>query len=345
MALFQYYRGYKDPHRGLRFLRLLTVDIPDLKIIKVPMHVPTGFVFRSMAFTKYTFKLFAHLLLIKRIWIYRNKNILVREFLTLPLLLVAPFLLAFKCNVWFLCHHNIATAAKKRNHRIALRCMRLLGIKFIVFETVRSWSIVEEERFFNNIKSIPFPIFPYEILRKANKKRGKITIGFVGNFRKEKLSFNALDMVVANIESDILKSCTLIIGTPEVEKFEKYSNVATLIDTQKFESYLSCLKQCDLIVLPYSDKTYSFRTSGVLADAVSFGCFIVCPNLPILSDQVSNPVPVGICYHSEHDFINNLSIAIDKLKDSDLSLSFTDYISFRSPKNIKKIIEDIIYTE
>ena len=156
MNSFSYHRGYQDPHRSLKLLSRVIRSIPGMTLIKVPMHVPKGLSsLGSNSLLSLFFKVYAHILLPCRISKRNSSTILVREFLTLPLLFVSPFLYRRRNKILFLCQHNIAFAAKNVSHRTSLRILSRLGSHFIAHDNSALWTIIDNSPNQYFIKSIP----------------------------------------------------------------------------------------------------------------------------------------------------------------------------------------------
>jgi glycosyltransferase involved in cell wall biosynthesis len=329
-----YLRGYYDPHRGLRTWSNIARLLPELTILRVPMHTPEKFrCLVKYAPTAFFFKLLGHFGLIGRIFRVPNNTILIREFLTVPLLLIAPFLFWQRHRLWFMCQHNIAFAHSKPSHRIVLRLLRHIGFRFVVFEDANAWKVIEPDvGTLDLVRSIPLP-FQTE-LNKADrrKERSTLTVGFVGNFRKEKSPMWALDILAkACVSNESLYSCELLVGTPDPEFRDLCAHHGRVVDTGSYSSYLDALFSCDVVVLPYDPSSYAYRSSGVLAEAVACGCAVVVPDVPTLRDQVFYPSPVGACYADQEGLIGAVQSAVALVRSGKLEAALKDHYSARGP--------------
>ncbi len=316
-----YVRGYRDPHMGLRIWSIVARNVPGLVVMRVPMHIPSRFKYLSGSkAVALAYKLFGHLLLIKRIAHTKSGTVLVREFLTWPLLLISPFLFFQRHRLLFVCQHNIAFAAHNLTHRLILKLLRKIGLRFVLFEESVAWQVVENSNPpAENVRSISMP-FPAGVMRKTRSlPDGILTIGFVGNFRKEKSPLWALQAIHAGIaSSDKLANCRLIVGTSDLELRSHFAEHAQVMDTSSYASYIAVLCACDVVVLPYEPASYAYRSSGVLAEAVACGCAVVVPDVPTLRQQVFQPMAVGACYSDRADFLSAVQSAVSLVRQGEL---------------------------
>jgi len=347
MNSFSYHRGYQDPHRSLKLLSRVIRSIPGMTLIKVPMHVPKGLSsLGSNSLLSLFFKVYAHILLPCRISKRNSSTILVREFLTLPLLFVSPFLYRRRKKIWFLCQHNIAFATKKISHRISLRILSRLGFRFIVYDDSTLWSIIDKSPHKYCIKSIPHPIQTFiskdETPYHTNQS---LRIGIVGNFRPEKSPDWAIKTILHELqEGKKLHGYSLLIGSPDPIFLSSFSNVVTLINTESHENYISALRSCDILVLAYDEESYSHRPSGVLSEAVGSGCAVVTPDVPGLREQVHFPSTVGATYSARDGLIDAILSATDLIMCGDFKKARASQFHHRGRNGIhnalKKLLND-----
>ncbi|MDY7012929.1 MAG: glycosyltransferase family 1 protein, partial [Cyanobacteriota bacterium] len=120
-----------------------------------------------------------------------------------------------------------------------------------------------------------------------------IKIGVVGAIRADK----PIGKIVDKIQEYIVSSphlCELVIGTPFGQKPNYLEQLkVTLRDTTKEEDYLKVLQEIDIIVIHYDKERYYYRTSGVISDAASCGCYIVASDYPVIRHQVTWPATIG----------------------------------------------------
>lgn len=132
-----------------------------------------------------------------------------------------------------------------------------------------------------------------------------IKIGVVGMIREDKPIAKIIEKLQAYISSSD-HQCELIIGTPFFQK-PNYLNQfdVTLCDTTKPKDYIQLLTQIDILVIHYEKDRYYYRTSGVISDAASCGCYIIASDYPVIKHQVSWPQKIGSTF-SNFDEIDGL---------------------------------------
>lgn len=120
----------------------------------------------------------------------------------------------------------------------------------------------------------------------------RVKIGVVGMIRPDKPIAKLIKQLTTYTATH--PDCELVIGTPlsktpkELEHGE-----ATLRDTTKEEDYLKVLQEIDILVIHYDRDRYYYRTSGVISDAGSCGCYIIASNYPAIAHQVKWPTLIG----------------------------------------------------
>jgi glycosyltransferase involved in cell wall biosynthesis len=156
-------------------------------------------------------------------------------------------------------------------------------------------------------------------------------VGFIGSFRAEKSPLWALDLVAqAQAAGRFTPETELLIGTADADFLQRWEGRALLIDTTRRADYLRALEACDVVVLPYEESAYSFRVSGVLAEAVALGCVVVAPDLPALRDQVLLPQPVGVCYKDRLELVECVQRAIVMAGEPSTALATQAHRDIRS---------------
>lgn len=156
---------------------------------------------------------------------------------------------------------------------------------------------------------IPLPIISEATPKLMSGERlpanAKIKIGVVGMIRQGKpigKLIEKLQEYVASSDSE----CELIIGTPFRQKPKYLDKIgAALYDTTKEDDYISLLRQIDILVIDYEKDGYYYRTSGVISDAGSCGCYIIASDYPAIKHQVSWPIQIGSTF-SNFDEISTL---------------------------------------
>ena len=142
-----------------------------------------------------------------------------------------------------------------------------------------------------------------------------IKIGVVGMIRPDKPVAEIINKIQQYIESSS-HQCELVIGTPLGQKPTYLDNIkATLSDTTKEEDYLKVLTQIDILVIHYDRQRYYYRTSGVISDAGSSGCYIIASDYPVIRNQVNYPVKIGSTFTNLDEIGNLIEQAIVHIKE------------------------------
>ncbi len=339
-----YLRGYKDPHRTIRAVSVAARALPGLRVIRVPMHAPSScYGALPSPLLRLWGKFFGHLLLCRRICRIRAETIVVREFLTLPLLLVSPWLLKHRERVWFLCHHNIAFASKRVTHRWALRLLSLLGYRFVVFEDRSLWRSVSRNFNPRCIATLPCPIIPLRPEPSPNSRdAARPLVGFIGNPRAEKSSDWAIQMLLDHLaKAGTERPFEILIGTSDQAFRAKWGARATTLDTKSYPDYLRALEMCNVIVLPYDPSAYAYRVSGVLSEAVASGCAVVVPAIPGLTQQISVPGIVGSRYEMPGDLPQAVISALHLSRTRRFQSAVKAHRLDRGPKGLSKALQEL----
>ncbi len=334
-----YVRGYHDPHMGLRILSTVARTLSGVVVLRVPMHIPERYKsLRGNTLVSLAFKFFGHMLLIKRVAHVPSGEILIREFLTLPLLMISPLIFSRRKRLWFLCHHNVAVAANNVSQRWALKFLRKIGFRFILFESQSAWKAVEQHEVpVSSVRAIQIPLPQITAKpRGGDIKNQSVTIGFVGNYRKEKSPIWALQTLQLELgDAGVLAGCSLLLGTSDPELRGRFAEVAQVIDTNSYQAYLAAMHACDVVVLPYDPVAYAYRTSGVLAEAVACGCAVVVPDVPILREQVFQPASVGACYADCEGIVEAVRSAVSLVRDSNFQAAIELHRVHRGKESIR----------
>jgi glycosyltransferase involved in cell wall biosynthesis len=313
-SFVSYLRRYRDPHGALGMLGPACRRVGTVQLVRVPMHpVLADVAPLPRRASGMLGKLFGHLRLIPRAWMAGGRTLFIREFLTVPLFLVAPALWLRRRSLWFLCHHNVGQAARHPVHRLMLRILYAVGFRFVVYETIDTWRPVAAHPDPSRIIAMPTPI--PELARSAPVRDPvgrKMVVGFIGSFRAEKSPRWALEAIAgASAEGRFTPPIELLVGTADADFLERWKDRASVVNTTLRADYLRALESCDVVVLPYDESAYNYRISGVLAEAVGLGCLVVAPDLPALRDQVGLPLPAGACYRDRAELVECVQRAVD----------------------------------
>lgn len=155
---------------------------------------------------------------------------------------------------------------------------------------------------------IPHPlrndVFPRLKSGERLAENTAIKIGIVGMIRADKPIGKILEKLQAYLQNHA--ECELIIGTPFGQKPAYLNEIkAQLYDTTKEQDYLQLLQQIDILVIHYDRVRYYYRTSGVISDAASCGCYIIASDYPLIKQQINYPVTIGSTF-SDFDELENL---------------------------------------
>jgi hypothetical protein len=93
----------------------------------------------------------------------------------------------------------------------------------------------------------------------------------------------------------------LILGCPDRQMLAPWHEEFELIDTGDAAGYAAALDRCDVVILNYRQDRYYYRVSGVAADAIARRAIVVCPDFPLMRNQLTQPLPVGTLFGSLGD--------------------------------------------
>ena len=271
--------------------------------------------------------LFRHWGLIFRCWrTSRSRHILVREFSTLPLLLVFPFLWVLRKKIFFLIHHNIQWAMTSRAERFALIWLAFLGAQWGVFETQQFHGLepfnIPADR--NLVLSHPVPCL-FSARRK--KEKGRPVVGVVGAYRSEKGMDGLLGLL-----AESFPNYELILGVPNREEVLNVPSSFRVVDTGSDKAYRDVLAECDVVVQNGEKEQYFFRASGPLADAAVCGTAIVVPDFPLIRHQVLSPCSIGEVFQGLEKIPEAIRTALDQC--SKRTYNFDRYCEARSVQSL-----------
>lgn len=294
-----YLCNYADPHPGLRTMSVAAAYLQDVAVMRVPMPIP-GRGSRRAAW-RFLWKLFAHLLIVVRVFRSSASTIIVREFLTLPVVVIAPLLWPFRRRLWFLNNHNLAKANSSTTHAKALRLLARMGFQFLVFEDASLWTQVLGQQTKSAIRTAPFPAPIWPAPDRLSSSSAPV-VGLIGNFRPEKSPVWALEIAI-RLASDTRRPFQLLVGSNEPAFLQCWQGRGAIaVDTTRYSDYKAALARCDVVVLPYDVGMYFGRASGVTAEAIASGCAVVVPNLPVLRSQTSHPTLAGVTFSGQESF-------------------------------------------
>lgn len=263
------------------------------------------------------FVLAQHLRLIRRALPYlsQGKPVLVREFSTVPLWLVAAALKRWRARLFFLVNHNLQWALNQRSERWAFSRLEKMRLRFVFFETLENpaISVWKFDRARHACLRFPVSELPASPLpRRSAGERARI--GLAGHYRREKGMIEAVEtlMTVPGLERQV------VVGLPNPDDFIRdwrargRNSVPALQNTQRPEAYRAFLASCSVVALNYSARDYAWRPSGVIADCAAARTPVVVPALPLQRHQLEWPTPVGEIFQGLVDLPRAVFQALEK---------------------------------
>jgi glycosyltransferase involved in cell wall biosynthesis len=294
-----------DPHQALQpLLEAAARTRAKVAVLRVPMawQGPPWLPRLIKGLIKQVLFLGPHVRLAAQLWRRRDHDlIVVREFLTALLIIVWPLIWPLRGRVHFLINHNLQEAHRRGLERRVLRLLHRTGCRFACFETTAGFTelgiIPDALRFL----VIPHPLPGGVVARPAPAAGTEPTVGVIGEVRAEKGSAGLLETLLDLRRQGSLRA-RLLLGCPEAELLAHWQGRGfEAVDTTRREDYLAALDRCDVVILNYRRERYQYRPSGVAADAMARGAAVVCPDFPLMRQQLSVPAPVGAVFESLAD--------------------------------------------
>jgi hypothetical protein len=156
-----------------------------------------------------------------------------------------------------------------------------------------------------------FNIFPFAFNgKKLNKKKTKVsTIGFFGYQRLDK----GADIILKLIKALILNNFKIVLHDPnnQIKFFHPRVKNINFVKNLSFE-----MQKCDLIILPFHQKSYSVRCSGTFTYVMASGIPAIVPN----NTQMSRFIKLSGCgviykHHTIKSILNAVKIAKSKYSE------------------------------
>jgi glycosyltransferase involved in cell wall biosynthesis len=142
----------------------------------------------------------------------------------------------------------------------------------------------------------------------------KIKIGIVGMIRQDKPIGKLIEKIQTYLNNN--PQTELIIGTPFAQKPKYLDQLGVkLYDTTREEDYYKVLQEIDILVIDYDKNRYYYRTSGVISDAASCGCYIIASDYPVIKHQINYPVSIGSTFTNFEELDKVLEEAIAHVRD------------------------------
>ncbi len=269
--------------------------------------------------------------------------IIVREFLTLPLLLASPLLWGLRRRILFVSHHNLQRAYQRTRDRLAFRLLLGLGFRFILLETEAGLETITKKPGSEQILVLPLGIGEEEPPAVPPPAGPVPVVGVVGHFRGEKGQQGILRLLDRVTRSGGLEIEVLVGSSSEDFLREAGSHGFRTLDTTTDAAYAEALALCDVLLLNYDRDSYYYRPSATITDAIAFGRNVVCPDYPIFRAQVGVPVPAGATFTSETDLPRAIGEALRaRTEFPDAAQRYRDH---RSPKSIARLLKAYLNRE
>lgn len=261
--------------------------------------------------------------LMRIIRIAGRRPIIVRDFNNLQILLTWPILWFFRKRLFWINNHNLQSAIRKPFIGRFMQLALASGFNLLLIESHRG----KERLAMHPTKLVVLP-YPIRSGRVPAVRKAGLRVGFVGRFRADKAQEEALEYLLANAAPGM----EIVVANPDEAVRRRYaSRNCTVLDTSTDEQYRTALAQIDVAVINYRREAYEFRPSGVVRDLLEAGVAVVCPDFPVLADQIATPQPVGRTYSR----LSDLPAVLEELRRDDrLPAGFASYFTHRSPDAI-----------
>ena len=266
---------------------------------------------------------------------------IIQDFLNIPLILVWPFIFSVRRKLLFVVNHNVQRCEQSLLEYLCFKALAFFGCRFLLLEFQNERLNMPLLRDATQHLTLPFLITQANVASNFKQKEMKV-VGVIGYQRKEKQVDDLLEQVDKITSKLKLK---FIVGTPNLAVLKTIKNPnCELIDTTNFENYMRAIKTCDIVVFNYAPYDYYWRHSGIIAECVAEGKYVICPNFPLLRSQVSWPQPVGMCFDNIGKLEETLEAAMKNNPD-ELTASFAAQRKYRSAKiasgKIDQYIEEL----
>lgn len=302
-------------HNGLKDLLLINQYSNDKKLGFLSLETPIPSLLKTITLSipNYSIGLqirreYRHIFMGIRAFNFEEYDyIFIFEIYNQHLFFLLPLLALTRKEVFLSLHGNQQFAMYSKFKLIGLMYLKAYlktfkNFKVILFE-------IDDDVIPENFRIPPSSkvIIPHPIISDVKPKlmpgdrlptNAKIKIGVVGMIREDK----PISKLVEKLQDYVASSndeCELIIGTPFEQKPDYLDNLGVKIyDTTNEDDYLSVLNEIDIMVIHFEKDRYYYRTSGVISDAASCGCYIVASDYPVIRHQVSWPIQIGSTFSS-----------------------------------------------
>lgn len=280
--------------------------------------------------------IFAHFIFAWQLANNRQKDlIIVREFLTMPLALSWPLCFWLRKKTLFVVNHNLQKAHANKLEGLVFKTLLKSGMRLLFLDTETGLKDLGIELPNNHYLALPLPI------KKTHQKSTLddiFTVGIIGDNREEKKFGEIADILHKACNAHGMR---LLIGSTDNSLLDVWQcrGIKT-INTTDAEDYMRAFCLSDVVVLNYDRAAYYYRSSGVICDAIAANTVIVCPEFPVLKDQVSRFGLVGMTFTDTSD-IAAILLSIKENYD-DFKTGFLSQQKNREIQNITTLIDDYI---
>jgi hypothetical protein len=333
-----------DPHQALQpLLEAAARTRAKVAVLRVPMHWhgPPWLSGRLEVVLKAALFLGPHFGLVGRLWRRRDHDlIVVREFLTALLIVVWPLIWPLRARVHFLINHNLQEAHRRGLERRVLRLLHRTGCRFACFETTAGFAELGIVPTAARFLVIPHPLPGAVVIRPAPAADLPAVVGVIGAVRAEKGSQAMLETLL-RLQAEGRLPARLLLGCPEAEVLAQWRERGfETIDTARREDYLAALDRSDLVILNYQRERYEYRPSGVAADALARGAVVVCPDFPLMRQQLTTPAAVGAGFTTPDDLASAIAAAL-ALRPT-LPAALTAHQRARDAAALARLLDDFV---
>ena len=272
--------------------------------------------------------LLRHVFFVFHCWrVCRHQHVLVREFSTVPLLLVFSLLWPLRKKLVFLIHHNVQWAVRNRMERFGLMMLSRMGARWAVFETQ---DFSDLGKF--NIPSDQNLVLPHpcDAMRQKSGRASlseRAVIGVAGYYRPEK----GMDELIRLLQENF-PNLGILLGVPNPEAVRHLG--VEVVDTSTDDAYREMISRCDVLVQNGAEESYFYRASGPIADAAACGTAVVVPDFPIIGKQVAG---IGEVFQGLEKMPKVVRRAIEKMRNGEYD--FETYCAARSAQAIAKKLD------
>lgn len=184
-------------------------------------------------------------------------------------------------------------------------------------------------KYYSNVEMLPIPHI-YKKNGYINKlvfeHKEVYNIYLPGDFRKEK---NVINNLIKILNSNFKHNLFLSESFKSSLNHNKITFIKSNLDP---EEYIQQIKNVDIVILPYDNKSYKFRTSGIFYESISLNKILFVSNYTLMADELSK--------FSLNNFIiedwYNFNEILSQIKSDKLSLFLSNsknIIKFHGEKN------------